>query len=190
MSKGSDSKTKADGMDEASVRDLPSGANIDKIRSILFGQQMRDYDTRFVRLEERVARELVEVREETRRRADEIEAYLHKEVEALSARLRAEHDGRVEALRDAHAGLEQLGKTLEQRTQRLDDSLERSHREFRQQLHEQGKGLGDKIRENHNEVARLLEQEVAKLRSGKVDRTALASMLGDLAARIAGQQEE
>ncbi len=34
-----------------------AGGNVDKIRDILFGSQMRDYETRFARLEESLLRE-------------------------------------------------------------------------------------------------------------------------------------
>ena len=42
--------------------------NVDKIRDILFGSQMRDYETRFARLEETLSKEASELRESTRRR--------------------------------------------------------------------------------------------------------------------------
>src|SRR6201982_3364027 len=59
------------------------GANVDKIRDILFGSQMRDYEKRFARLEETLVKETVEIRETNRRRFDQLEAYMKKEFEAL-----------------------------------------------------------------------------------------------------------
>ncbi len=38
--------------------------NVDKIRDILFGNQMRDYDAKFARLEERLQAEAAELRVE------------------------------------------------------------------------------------------------------------------------------
>src|SRR5437879_3236643 len=61
---------------------MPSGAgNVDKIRDILFGNQMRDYETRFARLEETVAKETAEMRESSRRRFDQLEQYIKREFE-------------------------------------------------------------------------------------------------------------
>ena len=40
--------------------------NVDKIREILFGGQMRAYDRRFTRLEERLAKESADLREEAK----------------------------------------------------------------------------------------------------------------------------
>ena len=41
-----------------------TGASVDKIRDILFGSQMRDYDKRFTRLEERLSQDAITLREE------------------------------------------------------------------------------------------------------------------------------
>src|SRR5947209_6262346 len=52
----------ADG--DARSQVLRGGAgNVDKIRDILFGTQMRDYDSRFARLEETLVKENAEIRE-------------------------------------------------------------------------------------------------------------------------------
>src|ERR671917_1688161 len=47
-----------------SKADGAGGANIDQLREIIFGGQMREYEKRFARMEERVAKELTDVREE------------------------------------------------------------------------------------------------------------------------------
>jgi hypothetical protein len=64
---------------------LPEAAgNVDKIRDILFGSQMRDYEKKFARVEERPARETGELREEIRRRFASLEAYMKNELTALA----------------------------------------------------------------------------------------------------------
>jgi hypothetical protein len=52
--------------------------NVDKIRDILFGSQMREYETRFSRLEESLLKESQDLKETTRRRFDTLEAYIKK----------------------------------------------------------------------------------------------------------------
>ena len=46
------------------VSDAAPGSNIDQLRDIIFGGQMREYEKRFVRMEERLAKEISEMREE------------------------------------------------------------------------------------------------------------------------------
>jgi len=54
------------------------GANVDKIRDILFGSQMRDYDKRFGRLEDRLIKDAESLREEMKKRFETLEAFVQK----------------------------------------------------------------------------------------------------------------
>ena len=57
----------------ASGKEGGEGANVDKIRDILFGSQMREYEKRFTRLEEQVAKSLDGIREDMKKRLDALE---------------------------------------------------------------------------------------------------------------------
>ena len=84
--------------------DIREGANVDKIRDILFGSQMRDYDKRFVRLEERLAKASDALRDDLKKRFDSLESFVQQEVESLHQRLQ---NGKIRARRDAeraHSG--------------------------------------------------------------------------------------
>jgi hypothetical protein len=160
------------------------GGNIDKIRAILFGNQMRDYDVRFTRIEDRLNKEVVELREDLRRRADSLESYVRQEVEALSSRIRNEYAERTEAIKDLAGTLDNLNKVFEKRTRQLDEDLTKGQRELRQAILEQGKVLSDKIRTSNDDILSLVERELSQMRAGKVDRSALANLFTDLAIRL------
>src|SRR3984885_10504806 len=70
--------------------------NIDKIRDILFGSNMRDYEQRFSRLEEALKKESADLRDSTRRHLEALDTFVHKELSALQGRLTAERDERSE----------------------------------------------------------------------------------------------
>ena len=70
--------------------------NIDKIREIIFGSNMRDYETRFARLEEALRKESQDMREAMRQRLETLESFVHKELAALEGRLKNERDERSE----------------------------------------------------------------------------------------------
>src|SRR5262245_13792193 len=84
--------------------DTPGVANLDKVRDILFGAQMRDYDRRFTRLEERMLKEVSDARDDTRRRFDQLENFIRQEIAALGERLRAENQQRSQATEDIKIG--------------------------------------------------------------------------------------
>ena len=83
--------------DQTTSQVLRGGAgNVDKIRDILFGTQMRDYESRFARLEETLIKETVEIRETSRRRFEQLESFIHKEFENVQARFKSERDDRTD----------------------------------------------------------------------------------------------
>ena len=49
------------------VTEQAGGASLDKVRDILFGVQMRDYDRRFARLEERLVKETADLKDEVKK---------------------------------------------------------------------------------------------------------------------------
>lgn len=161
-----------------------SHSNIEKIRTILFGNQMRDYEVRFHRLEEQLSKDVAELREDFRRRNDAIESYVRQELEALSERLAGEYEGRKSSLREVSKSLDELSHGLEERTHHLEEQLSRSNRELRQQVLTQGKQLRDEVQLSLSELGTLLQQELQQLRGSKTDRNALAGLLTDLAARL------
>jgi NTP pyrophosphatase (non-canonical NTP hydrolase) len=142
-----------------------AGGNLDKVRDLLFGGQMRDYDRKFARLEERLVKETTELRDDVKKRLAALEAYMKAEVESLSDRLRAEQDSRAGGAKD----------------------LARELRDVRQQLHAQHQELGDDIRQRVEDVLARLAQEAHELRTDKADRSALAALLTEMAMRLTGE---
>ncbi len=160
------------------------GASIDKVRDILFGNQIRDFERRFTRLDERVTKELNTLKDDMRARLEAVEAYARREVEALADRMQAEHADRMEADAGLSRDLNEATKSMERRTVALDEQLSKNQRELRQQMHDQQQRLSDEIRRRSDEVFAALSHEAQELRADKVDRGALASLLTEIALRL------
>ncbi len=172
--------------------DLAGGGNIDKIREILFGSQMRDYEKRFSRLEDRLLKECANLKDETRKRLDTLEHFMQQEVESLTERMRVGQEAGIEAAREitreANQELAQelrnTVKSLDRRVSHLDDQSTKNQREIRQQLLEQSKNLGDDIQQKYLEILSMLEQEALELRTDKTDRATLAALFTEMAMRL------
>ncbi len=164
--------------------DEAPGASIEQIRDILFGAQIRDFEKRFTRLEERMIKEVTALRDETRKRFDSLESYIGKEVDSLGDQLKAEQDKRVEALKELSTKLKDTSKVLEKKVGQLDDQASKSSRELRQQILEQHKSLSDEIRQNHEATSVMLEQLAQELRSEKVDHATLSELFAEIAVRL------
>jgi hypothetical protein len=166
------------------------GASIDKVRDILFGAQLREFERRFARLEERLLKETSDLKEDLQTRLAALELYARKEHESLADQIRAEQQDRIESSGVLSRELQEAAKSLERRTTTLDDQLAKSQRELRQQILEQHQRLSDEIRKKMDDVLARLARETNDLRSEKTDRTTLASLLTEMAMRLTNDGTE
>lgn len=162
----------------------PEAGNVDKIREILFGGQMRDYDKKFSRLEERVAKETSELRAETKKLLDSLETFVKKEFEALTNRLQSEQKSRDESVRDVSRELHDTAKALDSKLAQIDTQTTQAQRELREQLLDQSKNLSEEIRRKSDDVTALLAREVAELNHEKTDRASLSALFTEVALRL------
>jgi hypothetical protein len=163
------------------------GGNIDKVRDILFGGQMRDYERRFNRLDERLAQETAALREEVRNRLAALEQFMRKETESLADRIRTEQEERNDATKELSREARESAKALEKKTGQLDDQIGRAPREARQELLELHQRMSDELRARTDEVLARLSRESAELRSEKTDRATLAGLLTEMAMRLTNE---
>ncbi|HZL57141.1 MAG TPA: hypothetical protein VFC21_08675 [Bryobacteraceae bacterium] len=167
---------------------LRGGAgNVDKIRDILFGSQMRDYEARFARLEETLVKETVEIRETNRRRFDQLETYIKREFETVQARFKSERDERLDVASQHSRELKELGESLSRRIRDLDDRGSSVERDLRSQVMQQARDLSEEIRSSHDQLATLLDRRFHELSDGKTDRAALATLFNEVALRLNDQ---
>lgn len=163
--------------------------NIDRIRDILFGNQMEAYEARFVQLEERLAGEMDTLRAELRRRFDSLETFVKDEVASLDRRLGEENDARSEGDEALAELLRSKHDALAKRVGEYRDTAAAAERDLRQQLLEQATRAADDLRDQTEQTQRALQQHVADLGSRKTDRAALAALFSELAFRISGSDE-
>jgi hypothetical protein len=164
--------------------------SVDKIRDIIFGNQMRDYDTRFVRLEKQVFKEIADLRDETIKRLDSIEGFIKKEIESFSERLKSEQQHSADRHRKLSKELKDTNRTISKNIERLDEKQSKDARELRQQLLDQSKDLGNAIRQKYNESSKALETSFQELRQEKIDRLLLSELLMEMAIRMSDELAE
>lgn len=169
--------------------DAAGGANLEKIRDILFGAQVDDFEKKFARLEERLLKETADSRAETKKRFDSLESFIRKEVESLADRLRGEQEERMDAGKDISRELRETAKGLEKKLGSLDEQTTRSQRELRQQILDQSKALTEEIRTRIRESSTALSKELKELRAEKTDRTALAGLFTEAAMRLTNESK-
>jgi hypothetical protein len=163
------------------------GASLDKVRDLLFGVHLRDYDRKLARLEERLVKETSDLRDDVKKRLTAIEGLIRQEVESLSDRLKGEQDERSTSAKDLAHELNESARTFERRASQLDDQMARGLRDLRQQLHDQHQGLSDELRRQAEDLLARLSRESQELRGDKADRSALAALFTEMAMRLNGE---
>ena len=171
----------------AHVADPSSGANLDKVRDILFGGPLREVDRRFARLEERLAKDTSELRAEMRQRLEALESYLKSEVESIAATIRAEREGRGDAIAAVAGELRETGRGFERRAAALDEQMTTGQRELRQLMLDQYHRLSEDTRQKMEDVLATIARESQELRADKTDRRALAALLTEMAMRLTNE---
>lgn len=163
---------------------IDEAGNVDRIRNILFGSQMRDYDGRFRKLEERLAREAGEQRSDVQKRLDALETFMKGEVATMTERVRTEQNERTQAIERIARDLGETAKGLETKIRGLDEHAAKEVRDLRQQLLDQSKALSAEIKEKSDHLKAGLDHEAQEIRGAMTGREALAEMFQEVALRL------
>ena len=158
--------------------------NVDKIRDIIFGSQMRDYDKKFARLEERLLKESADLREELKRRFASLESFMKSEVEALSDSQKAEKNERNEALKAHGEKLGETAKAWERKAAQAEEQSAKAQRDLRQLVLDETKQLSEEIAQKNSNVAAELGRESQELRGMLTDKYALSDLFAELSLRL------
>lgn len=164
--------------------EVREGANVDKIRDILFGSQMRDYEKRFVRLEERMTKASEALRDDLTVRLDSLESFVRQEMEALSQRLKAEKTERADSVQDLTRESRDAAKALEHKLSQVEEQLASAQGDLRARILDQTKSLTQEIQKMHREMQSALERETEILRKEKTDRAMLGDLFNEIGLRL------
>lgn len=166
---------------EEDIQQTPPPDNVDQIREILFGNQIRAVDERFATVEKRVSKESETLRKNLEKRIHELERLLEQFRDKAGDQLNAES-----AERDA--GLSEVTKSLAAFRLDAENQLAEMQSDFNNEI----KQVREEALAAHNammtDLASLQAIQVNRsdqLAKSKVDRSELAEFLSDIAGRLA-----
>jgi Skp family chaperone for outer membrane proteins len=168
----------------------PDTGSVDKIRDILFGNQMRDFDRRFSLMEDRMAKTTQNLRDEIYKRLEALEQYFREELEALKKRLKAESDQRTDADKQQTEALQSSSESLHKTISESEEKFAVQTAELRQQILEQSKSLSADIQSKYEQASQELRLTADGLNDAKIDRSMLAEYLIEMATGISNHPAE
>jgi hypothetical protein len=161
--------------------------NVDQIRDILFGGQMRDYERRFQELNQRLEQDAARLRADIEKRFAALEKRLDDQVEKLARSIRQEIADRGKAVEELEARGLQAARTARNETnaaiEQLEQELARADERNRGSIAEAGSALARFAAETQTALAKAREE----LRGDKVGREDLAALFAELALRLKGE---
>jgi len=160
------------------------GDNIEKIREILFGAQMRRYEERFLGLKERITAEVADLRQDIGRRLTAVEDHVEQELSSLGARLQAEQEEQSETLRSISREVQEKSGFYKKKIKQLADQIAKSHRDGRRQLMAETQRISEDVRKKQEETLTMLDEAVRKLNAEAVDRPTLSRLFQEMAIRL------
>lgn len=158
--------------------------NVDKIRDILFGNQMRELDRKFAKLEDRIASDLASMQQETAHQIESLQSFVESEVEILSDKIAAEEKTRIEQLDELDADLKKNVKQIDQKLAELGKALEKLSRDTNQKILKQSQDHSAELGKQMKLSRKRMDEYRDELSMGKVDKSILAEMLNGLAMQL------
>ncbi len=158
-----------------------AAAGVEKIRELLFGNQMSDYDRRFAALEDRIQQSIRDLETEGSRNLSGLESSMKKQLESCVNQLREEKDLRTEADKELERDVREQSQSLDKRLGQLSDQMARLEREFADRLGHETQELRDEIKRRNDDMRQTIERMFTELSSVKTDRNLLAGLFVEIA---------
>ncbi len=158
--------------------------NLEKIRDLLFGTHMRKLEVRLARMEERLIREMGDVKDGLRQQIDSLEAYVKNELKTVNDRISAEQEKRSEGVKEIKSDLRETTETFDKKTSQVENKVEQYSKDLREQLLDQTKRVTDHLQQKHDEALRVMKESADQIRADYVDRSNLSRMFTQLAVRL------
>jgi hypothetical protein len=160
--------------------------NVDQIRDILFGGQMRDYEHRFQALNKRFEAELVRLREAQDKRLAQIDKRVDDQFDKLNKLVRQEIEDRSSAVDDLESRLQQAARTSRGEINKALEAHARELAKSDERLRATIADLGTSFDARAGEAESALSRAGAELRADKVGREDLAALLAEFSLRLRG----
>ena len=134
-------------------------AELEKVRSILFGEQIRSTEDRLARLEERLIEKLAKTEARLEARLDDFEKKLSR---------------RTDDIGDLKKGLDDHQKSISEELKKVDEAL-------RETIISAASTVASDFESKTEALSQALEDSLGQLQQAKVDRSKLASIFSQLA---------
>ncbi|MBE9183908.1 hypothetical protein IQ270_04000 [Microcoleus sp. LEGE 07076] len=162
--------------------------NIDQIRDIIFGAQLREYDNRF----DKIDSELSMMQQDVQSRIEQIKAVLSAEVkvavDSFEKKVKSLTSNTQEESADLRQQIDRVNRKFSSSIESLDEAIDNQTSSIRDELSQTRERLSEETRTLKTQVFEELDRRFSMLRDVKVSRDDMAEILFELGMRLKGTE--
>ena len=158
--------------------------NLSKIRDIIFGTQMRDYENRFVSIEKHFQQSIRDLQSSVEARLHKLDLQIQRMEKEINTKLDSERQARHAALEAEAKQRDAVGEKLSADILHLDEKASMAAADLDQLLDAKTTQLEKEFEQQAEDLESKLQKTHVDLSDTKLDRHLMAEMLLELAQRI------
>lgn len=162
--------------------------NIDQIRDIIFGAQLREYDNRF----DKIDSDLSMMQQDMHARIEQVKTVLSTEmraaVDSLEKKVKSLTLNTQEESADLRQQIDRVNRKCSSTIEALDEAIDNQTSSIRDELSQTRERLSEETRTLKTQVFEELDRRFSMLRDVKVSRDDMAEILFELGMRLKGTE--
>ncbi|MBW4616419.1 MAG: DUF1664 domain-containing protein [Desmonostoc vinosum HA7617-LM4] len=162
--------------------------NIDQIRDIIFGAQLREYDNRFNKLETDIARTQQEMRSHVEQLKASFSSELKAAVESIEKKLKLLSLSTQEETADLSQQIDRVNRKFSSTVQSLDEELDKQTSSIRDEISQNKNQTQEDITALRDLILEELDRRFSELTEAKVSKNDIAETLFALGMRLKGTE--
>jgi len=162
--------------------------NIDQIRDIIFGAQLREYDNRF----DKIDSDLSMMQQDMQTRTEQIKTVLSGEmraaVDSFEKKIKSITLNTQEESADLRQQIDRVNRKFSSSIEALDEAIDNQTSSLREEVSQTRERLSEETRTLKTQVFEELDRRFSMLRDVKVSRDDMAEILFELGMRLKGTE--
>jgi DNA anti-recombination protein RmuC len=162
--------------------------NIDQIRDIIFGAQLREYDNRFDKIES----DLTILQQDIQTRLEQVKSVLTTELrtafDSVEKKFKSLSTTTQEESADMRQQIDRINRKFSTSIESLDEAIDSQTTSIRSDFSQSRDQLQEEIRSLKTQVLEELDRRFSVLREVKVSRDDMAEILFELGMRLKGSE--
>jgi len=161
--------------------------NIDKIRDIIFGSKLREYESRFDNLESELSIVKQEIHNQIEQVKNAFSTELQATVDSMEKKIRTIHltlENTQEDIGETKQKIERVNRKIATTKEGLDEIIDNQTNSLRADLSQTREKLQNDVMNLKSQIFEELEKRFSLLKDGKVSRDDLAEIMFEVGMRM------